>query len=131
MRAEVTFAVCLFLAFSPPSAHAQGVRTPAESVRLTPEQWACLQNRMTNLLRSQTHVVRVPLSPCDQVRGPGAGNTTAGTNTARRTRPPERTDPTLTRAPLYLTRDQLTCIQRRLPELTNARGATEIDFSDC
>lgn len=128
MRAHI-MAVALGLTLASPIASAQTPnRTPPPSVTLTSEQWACLATRMENLRRSSAEVVRVPLSPCGHgatTRGPGTGNVTAGSRSAA-SQPPAG----VTRAPLYLNQEQLACIERRLPELTQGDRA-QIDFSQC
>lgn len=128
MRSRFVSAL-LILSLLPNLALAQQTRTPPSTLRLTGEQWSCLQTRLPNLRRSSSDTVRVPLSACNQganVRGPGAGNVTAGQ--PRRRAP---TDPTLTRSPLYLTKSQLSCIETQLPQLTSAEGVSEVDLTRC
>lgn len=128
MRSRVVSAL-LILSLLPTLALAQQTRTPPSRLRLTAEQWTCLQTRLPNLRRSSSDTVRVPLSACnlgDNVRGPGAGNVTSG-RTGRR----GPTDPTLTQSPLYLTKSQLTCIETQLPQLTSAHGVSEVDLTRC
>lgn len=133
MRAFVLAALMCASVVAPPS-WAQTAPTPPERVRLTGEEWACLQSRLPNLRSNPNNVVRVPLSPCNQgqvVRGPG--NTTAGRANETGGRPRMRSTraPDLTGPPLYLSKEQLACIERRLPELARTRGAAEVDLRQC
>lgn len=131
MRASVLALVLGLGLAAATTALAQTNRTPPSSVVLTREQWECLGTRMNNLQRSQSDIVRVPLSPCGQgtgTRGPGTGNVTtrgASTPTLR-----EYQGRPITTAPLYLSKQQLACIQRRLPELSRSEAAI-VDFSQC
>lgn len=106
-------------------------RTPPSSVTLTSEQWACLATRMNNLQRSSSDIVRVPLSACGQGSGTrGTGNPTVGSGNQPRGSTP--TDPRLTRSPLYLSKAQLACIQRQLPDLQRSgSGPRQIDLTRC
>lgn len=133
MMRELMFAALLAASLAASSSFAQTARTTPTSVRLTNEQWTCLQSRLPNLQRLQSDIVRVPLSGCGQgetVRGPGAGNTTAGSDSTRSSRSAPR-DPSLTRAPLYLSKDQLVCIERLARDVPRGAGATTIDLTQC
>ncbi|QGZ93642.1 hypothetical protein DSM104635_00454 [Terricaulis silvestris] len=103
-------------------------QAPPQTLRLTRSQWACLQTRLPVLQRSESELVRVPLGPCGErsgTRGQGVGNTTAGR--ARR----QSSDPSLTQSPLYLTHEQLACVERQLPSVTRRRGTSAIDLTQC
>jgi hypothetical protein len=128
MRASI-LALALGLGLTAASAAlAQTNRTPPSSVTLTGEQWACLATRMNNLQRSSSDVVRVPLSPCGQ----GSGTRGTGNPTVRQ--PSGATTPNypgLTRSPLYLSKAQLACIQRQLPDLQRGSGPRQVDLTRC
>lgn len=133
MRAHfLALAMALGLAISS-TAHAQQaapVRTPATSVTLTGEQWACLGSRLANLQSSSSDVVRVPLSPCGQGSGTrGVTRSTAASNRAATHAVPS--DSRITRAPLYLSKAQLSCIQQQLPQLQQATEPMTVDLSRC
>lgn len=107
-------------------------RTPPSSVTLTGEQWACLATRMNNLQRSSSDIVRVPLSACGQGSGTrGVNRATAGNPTVRQPGATTPNDPRLTRSPLYLSKAQLACIERQLPDLQRGSGPREIDLTRC
>lgn len=133
MRAHVlALAMALGLAISS-TAQAQQtapVRTPATSVTLTGEQWACLGSRLANLQRSSSEIVRVPLSPCGQGSGTrGVTRSTAASNRAATNA--ASSDSRITRAPLYLSKAQLTCIQEQLPQLQQATAPVTVDLTRC
>lgn len=127
-----------------PPAQAQDApaRSPPTSVTLTQDQWACLETRLPALKSAASDLVRVPLSPCGAgqgLRGPGASNATAGASNPTagvpRTAPSGSTPPTnavTTRAPLYLTKDQLTCVETQMASLkAPAQALSTVDLQTC
>ena len=139
------------LANVPALAQPASERTTPTSVTLTGEEWACLGTRLDNLLTSSSDKVRVPLSACGigpGIRGPGASNPTVGAPNSAVGAPnstvsrgprssPAPTSPaarstTLTQAPLYLTKAQLTCVQSLLSSVTHdADHVSTIDLQSC
>lgn len=85
---------------------------------------------------------RVPLAPCTpaELRGPGASNATvAGVPDSRAVDPgaarvsaPKPIPDNVTRAPLYLRKQDIACIETQLPKLTPSTQATmTIDLKAC
>lgn len=124
LAASITAAFLLFdtALADPPS--------PPPSVRLTRDQWVCLQSRLANLRRSSANVVRVPLSPCGQgsgTRGSWVGHVATDRGQSSTRPPPSDT----TRAPLYLSKTDLDCIERQLPQLTRTNSVSQVDLTQC
>lgn len=119
----LTGALFVALSLSGEFAHAQN--TSPGSVTLTPRQWACMKIRLPKILTGEGPNINVPLAPCTapEWRAVGAANSTTAANpTARNPGPPPTVKSTpipgnVTRAPLYLTMEQLDCIQQNLPKL--------------